>query len=189
MFLIVGLGNPGSEYARTRHNTGFFVLDLLASKHNASWQDKPKFSGQIASISMGPSEVILCKPETYMNLSGVSVQAVSSFYKIPPDQIIVIHDDIDLPLGKIGYKIGGGAGGHNGLKSIDKSIGPNYHRIRMGLGRPEDQRYQVADFVLGKFTPTEEEIIAKASHLVVSNINLIISGEFEKFKKSTSSPT
>ena len=159
MFLIVGLGNPGREYMDTRHNVGFMALDALSKEYGLLFQTKSRFNSQLALGENNSESVVLCKPETYMNLSGEAVQSICSYYKIPLDKIIVIHDDIDLKFGKIAYKIGGGAGGHNGLKSIDKHIGANYHRIRMGIGRPEDKAYEISDFVLGKFSQEEELFI------------------------------
>lgn len=186
MFLIVGLGNPGREYISTRHNVGFMALDALSREYRLVFHDKSKFNSQLAVGELNSNSVILCKPETYMNLSGEAVQPVSSYYKISLDKIIVIHDDIDLPLGKIGYKIGGGAGGHNGLKSIDKHLGQNYHRIRIGIGRPEDQAYEISNFVLGKFSPEEELVVFRNISLLTGKIQLLISGDAEAFKRAIS---
>lgn len=161
--LIVGLGNPGSTYARTRHNIGFMVIDELCRRHSVQSVSKSSFEGEL--FKMGGH--FLLKPTTYMNLSGKSVLAVKNFYKI--DGVIVIHDDLDLPFGALRFKVGGGHGGHNGLKSTDAAIGADYTRVRMGIGKPE-HKSQVADYVLSPFSEQEEAHldgwIAKAADAV-----------------------
>ena len=147
--LIVGLGNPGSAYARTRHNIGFMVIDELCRRHSVQNISKSSFEGEL--FKMG--EHFLLKPTTFMNLSGRSILAVKNFYKI--DEVIVIHDDLDLPFGALRFKSGGGHGGHNGLKSTDAAISPEYIRIRMGIGKPE-HKSQVADYVLHPFNTDEQ---------------------------------
>ena len=186
MFLIVGLGNPGREYSCTRHNIGFTTVDALSREYRLPFQSKSRFNSQLALGEHKFKNIALCKPETYMNLSGETVQSVSAYYKISLDKTIVIHDDIDLRFGKIGYKNGGGAGGHNGLKSIDKHLGPNYHRIRIGIGRPEDPAYEISNFVLGKFSQEEELVIFKNIDLITSKMQLLILGDIEAFKKAIS---
>jgi len=151
MTLIVGLGNIGNEYKNTRHNIGFIAIDKLLSNLNFTTINKPIFKGELFKSG----EYLFLKPSTYMNNSGESVEAVKNFYKIENDNIIVIHDDLDLKLGALKFKRGGGSAGHNGLKSIDKHIGNDYHRIRIGIGRPEGE-IKVIDYVLGKFK--EEEL-------------------------------
>jgi PTH1 family peptidyl-tRNA hydrolase len=152
--LIVGLGNPGPAYASTRHNIGFMVIDELCRRHRVQSVSKSSFEGEL--FKMG--EHFLLKPTTYMNLSGKSVLAVKNFYKI--DDVIVIHDDLDLPFGALRFKVGGGHGGHNGLKSADAAIGQNYTRVRMGIGKPE-HKSQVADYVLHPFTPEESKFLSE----------------------------
>ncbi len=152
--LIVGLGNPGPAYASTRHNIGFMVIDELCRRHPVQSVSKSSFEGEL--FKMG--EHFLLKPTTYMNLSGKSVLAVKNFYKI--DDVIVIHDDLDLPFGALRFKVGGGHGGHNGLKSADAAIGQNYTRVRMGIGKPE-HKSQVADYVLHPFTPEESQFLSE----------------------------
>ncbi|MFA6628849.1 MAG: aminoacyl-tRNA hydrolase [Sulfuricurvum sp.] len=146
--LIVGLGNPGSTYASTRHNVGFMVIDELCRRHSVQNVSKSSFEGEL--FKMGSH--FLLKPTTYMNLSGRSIFAVKNFYKV--DEVIVIHDDLDLPFGALRFKKGGGHGGHNGLKSADGAIGADYVRVRMGIGKPE-HKSQVADYVLHAFNPEE----------------------------------
>lgn len=156
MTLFVGLGNPGPAYANTRHNIGWRVIDELVERYSASSISKNSFHGELYRSR----DLLFLKPLTYMNLSGKSVLPVMNFFKIPLENIVVIHDDIDLPFGALKYKIGGGNGGHNGLKSIDWAIGKDYLRIRMGVGKPKFKS-QVADFVLSPFSDVEEQMIPK----------------------------
>jgi len=183
MILIVGLGNPGNDYKETRHNVGFLVLDLMLEDHASSnWTHESKFKSDISIIDNNSTKVILCKPTGFMNLSGISIQLLASFYKISTDNIIVIHDDLDLPVGKVKYKIGGGTGGHNGLKSIDQSIGNNYHRIRIGIGKPDHVSYDISDYVLSKLTYEESKIIKNSLDFLLKEFSLITNKDFEKFK-------
>ena len=148
--LIVGLGNPGSAYAETRHNVGFMVIDELLRRFSHDTIKKAAFQGELFKVK----DHYLLKPTTFMNLSGQSIAAVKKFYKI--DDVIVVHDDLDLPFGALRFKIGGGHGGHNGLKSTDSLIGKEYVRVRMGIGRPE-HKGEVTSFVLGKYSDDQEE--------------------------------
>ena len=152
MKLFVGLGNPGPRYASTRHNIGWRVIDRLVSDTGARDISKSTFEGELYRHG----DLFFLKPTTYMNHSGRSVQVVKQFFKIDIEDIIVIHDDIDLPFGAIRLKRGGGHGGHNGLRSIDAAIGRDYLRVRIGVGKPE-YKSQVADYVLHDFTPEETE--------------------------------
>ncbi len=154
MWLVVGLGNPGVQYETTRHNIGFLTLDRIVGESSAHPASSSSFHGELFKTK----ELLLLKPSTYMNRSGVSVQAVKNFYKIDTDRIIVIHDDLDLPFGAVRFKKGGGSGGHNGLKSIDESVGNGYLRVRMGIGKPL-YRSQTADYVLSDFTERELEVL------------------------------
>jgi peptidyl-tRNA hydrolase, PTH1 family len=150
MRLIVGLGNPGTRYTLNRHNIGFLAVDAIAKRY-AFAPFRAKFQGQITEGTIGDAKVMLLKPETYMNLSGESVGAAARFYKIEPVEITVIHDDIDLIEGKLRVKRGGGDGGHNGLRSIDASIGPDYWRVRIGVGHP-GMKSLVEAYVLQNFS-------------------------------------
>ena len=150
MILFVGLGNPGIRYENNRHNIGFRVIDKLVENYEARNISKNAFHGELFKSN----ELLFLKPATFMNLSGKSLQAVKHFYKIETDDIIVIHDDLDLPFGAVRFKKGGGDGGHNGLKSIDSIMGREYIRVRMGIGKPL-HRSQVADYVLDDFLPEE----------------------------------
>jgi len=135
MLLLVGLGNPGSEHRRQRHNVGFMAIDAIAERHNFQ-PFKKRFQGEIAEGVLDGTKTLLLKPQTYMNLSGKSVGEAAHFYKLPPAQVVVAHDELDLAAGKIRMKLGGGHAGHNGLRSIDGAIGPNYRRLRIGIGHP-----------------------------------------------------
>ena len=150
--LIVGLGNPGSDYANTRHNIGFMVVDEFIRRHNAVKLSSSSFCGELYKFQ----NHFLLKPLTYMNLSGESVIKVKQFYKL--EDVVVIHDDLDLPFGALRFKKGGGHGGHNGLKSIDAKISREYIRIRMGIGKPE-HKGEVASYVLSPFNQTEQKCL------------------------------
>lgn len=155
MWLVVGLGNPGGEYKLTRHNIGFMAVDYcLQGLGNPV--AKNQFKAEIFQTKIGEHQVIFCKPQTYMNLSGESVQPLMGFFKIPLDHLIVIHDEIDQPFGQMKIQKNRGHGGHNGIKSITGLMGTmDYTRLRLGVGRPENPQFNVADYVLGKFTQDE----------------------------------
>jgi peptidyl-tRNA hydrolase, PTH1 family len=166
--LVVGLGNPGREYAANRHNVGWMVMDELARRHGGSWRSK--FSGSLAEVRIDGHKVALLKPETYMNDSGRSVQAAARFFKVDPDAILVVHDEGDFDLGRLQARKGGGLAGHNGLRSIAQQLGtPDFLRLRIGVGRPErgDPR-PLADYVLSDFEPHDdaEQLVAKAADAV-----------------------
>jgi PTH1 family peptidyl-tRNA hydrolase len=153
MILVVGLGNPGTEYARNRHNIGFMAADELVRRHSfGPW--RTKFQGEMSEGSIAGTKVLMLKPMTYMNLSGQSVAAAARFLKVPVEDIVVIHDELDLAPGRLRVKRGGGAGGHNGLKSIDQHLGQNYRRIRLGIGHPGDKD-RVAGYVLHDFAKAD----------------------------------
>jgi len=162
MTLFVGLGNPGPQYENTRHNIGFKVIDKLVDDSGARDISKTSFHGALARSA----NTLFLKPTTYMNLSGKSVQSVKHFFKVELENMIVIHDDIDLPFGAVRFKKGGGHGGHNGLKSLDAMIGKEYLRVRVGVGKPE-HKSQVADYVLHDFSENEvkylDDLIAHVS--------------------------
>lgn len=180
MFLIVGLGNPGNEYDKTRHNVGFMAVDELAQAYDFA-PFKAKFDGIIAEGKIANEKVYILKPHTYMNLSGNSVVKAANFYKILPQNIIVIHDDMDLPVGKLKAKLGGGAGGHNGLRSIDAAITPNYNRIRIGVGHPNQGGEAVVNHVLSRFSKVDAEIIEKEIVLISDIIGVLIKNGIAAF--------
>ncbi|MGL4628990.1 aminoacyl-tRNA hydrolase [Cetobacterium sp.] len=158
MKLIVGLGNPGREYERTRHNVGFDILDEFADKKGFN-QFKEKFQGLITEKTIDGEKVILLKPQTYMNLSGNSVVQVAKFYKIDPaTELVVVYDDMDLPLGKTRVKVNGSAGGHNGIKSIISHLGQDFIRVKCGIGKAKNKDENI-NFVLGRFTKEESELV------------------------------
>ena len=166
--LVVGLGNPGREYARNRHNVGWLVVDELARRHGGSWRSK--FSGQMAEVRVDSHKVALLKPETYMNESGRSVQAAARFFKVDPESILVVHDEGDFDLGRLQARRGGGLAGHNGLRSIAQHLGTqDFLRLRVGVGRPGrgDPR-PLADYVLSNFEPHDDadRIVADAADAV-----------------------
>ena len=154
--LVAGLGNPGPEHARDRHNVGWMVVDELAGRHQGAF--KGKFRGRLADIRVDGARLALLKPETYMNESGSSIQAAAAFYKLPPEQIVVVHDDVDLATARLQARLGGGLAGHNGLRSIAQRLGTQeFLRLRVGVGRPGrgDPR-PVADYVLSPFAPEDD---------------------------------
>src|SRR5918992_1284039 len=166
--LVAGLGNPGREYAGHRHNVGQMVADELGRRHNASW--KAKFSGRVADIRLDGHRVALLKPDTYMNESGRSVGAAVRFYKLPPESLLVVHDEIDFDPGRLQARLGGGLAGHNGLRSIAAHLGtPEFLRLRVGVGRPgRGDRREPADYVLANFEPSDgaETLVARAADAV-----------------------
>ena len=160
--LIVGLGNPTAEYEHTRHNAGFWFLDELAWQWKAAFKNEKKFFGDVARVARPEGDVWLLKPDTYMNLSGKAIQALANFYKIQPEEILVVHDELDIDCGAIRFKLGGGNGGHNGLKDIQAKLGtPQFYRLRLGIGHPGD-KHLVVGFVLNKPSAAERELIDRA---------------------------
>nr|WP_203701242.1 aminoacyl-tRNA hydrolase [Asanoa iriomotensis] len=158
-FLVVGLGNPGKEYAKNRHNVGFMVADLIADRIGAKFGRHRRAVADVAEgrLGFGGPRLVLVKPLTYMNLSGGPAVALAQFYKVPPEQIIAVHDELDIPYGQVRAKVGGGEGGHNGLRSMSKSLGTkDYARVRFGIGRPPG-RQDPADYVLSDFSATERK--------------------------------
>jgi PTH1 family peptidyl-tRNA hydrolase len=153
LFLVVGLGNPGPEYDRTRHNLGFLVVDELARRLDARLK-RSKHSALVAETRDGDARIVLAKPQTYMNMSGGAVAALMRFYKAEPSDVVVVHDELDLPFGTVRVKQGGGTAGHNGLNSVATAIGPDFARVRIGIGRPTGRKDPV-DFVLDAFTKRE----------------------------------
>ncbi len=178
--LIVGLGNVGAEYERTRHNAGFWFVDELAAGTRASFRSERKFFGEVARTSVDGQEVWLLKPATYMNLSGQAVQAVAAFYRIAPAEILVVHDELDLAPGDVRLKKGGGLAGHNGLKDISARIGtPDFWRLRIGIGHPRTQglAQEVADFVLHPPRREEQTAIEAAIGRALAAVDAIVAGK------------
>ena len=180
MFLIFGLGNVDLKYQNTRHNFGFLLADKIIDCFDLQFQGI-KFGGKVFVGSIIGKKVILIKPQEYMNNSGTSVFAATQFYKTLPNQIIVLHDDLDLAFGKIKVKVGGGNGGHNGLKDIDAKVGQDYFRLRLGIGRPKHVDYEISDYVLSKFSREELEEVEKINTKICKNFSLILEGKFPEF--------
>lgn len=158
MHLVVGLGNPGGRYAQTRHNAGFLVVDRLAERWGVS-VDRKQFGALVQSARVGSASVVFAKPQTFMNLSGQAVASLRGFYKTELDEIVVVHDEVDLDFGTVKLKKGGGHGGHNGLRDIQAKAGGNgFVRVRVGVSRPP-QGWDTADWVLGKFTDAEQALL------------------------------
>jgi PTH1 family peptidyl-tRNA hydrolase len=161
LHLIVGLGNPGAEYARTRHNAGFLVVERLAERWKASWRSEKKFGALVASAERGERRVMLCRPQTYMNASGEAVTAIKEFFRVASARMLVVVDDADLPLGQLRLRPSGSSGGHHGLESIEQHLGSReYPRLRVGIGRQQGAR-EIIGHVLGKFSLTEAEVLDK----------------------------
>lgn len=181
MYLIVGLGNPGKEYAHTRHNVGFDIIDLLSNKYNISIS-RAKFKGEFGEGTIGNEKVILLKPTTYMNLSGESIREISNFYKIPKENIIVVYDDISLEIGKLRIRSKGSAGGHNGIKSIIANLSSDeFSRIKIGVGHPKND---LVSFVLGKFSKDERAVLEKVFDVVIEAVKeIIINNDVEAMNK------
>jgi len=159
--IIVGLGNPGPEHQVTRHNAGFWFVDLLARLHGGEFRDYRKFSGETARIRISGTDLILLKPTTYMNRSGLAIRQLREFFKILPEEILVAHDELDLPVGSVRLKQGGGHGGHNGLRDTIAHIGENFWRLRVGIGHP-GKKADVIDYVLTRAARPEEDLILDA---------------------------
>ncbi len=179
MKLIAGLGNPGAKYARNRHNVGFMALDRIAADHGfGPW--KGKHQGSITEGRLGPDRAVLLKPETFMNLSGQSVQAAMRFYKLEPADVIVLHDEIDLAPGKVKVKTGGGHAGHNGLRSIHAHIGPDFVRVRIGVGHP-GHKDAVPGYVLRDFPKADEEWLDDVLRGMSDGAPELAAGDASKF--------
>ncbi len=179
-FLIVGLGNPGRQYENTRHNAGFITLDVIAEKAGAR-VDRIKFKGLCGEGMLGGKKVLFLKPSTFMNLSGQSVQEAMSFYKLPPEKVLVIFDDISLDPGKLRIRRKGSDGGHNGIKNIIYLSGKDtFPRIKMGVGKKPNPGWDLADWVLSRFTEDEQKALLDAAGKAASAAELIVQGNIDK---------
>lgn len=177
--LIAGLGNPGSQYDKTRHNAGFWFVDELARRFSGKFAAEKRFSGDVCKLQVGSQTVWLIKPMAFMNRSGLAVRQLSNFYQIPVEQILVAHDELDIPVGDARLKQAGGHGGHNGLRDLHAHLGANYWRLRLGVGHPGD-RTQVVDYVLSRPSVDDEILIARAIDQAADQIELILQGEMQK---------
>ena len=179
MKLLVGLGNPGGKYEQTRHNIGFMALDAVAARHNAApWRSK--FHALLSTMTLGDEKHILLKPQTYMNDSGRAVQGAATFYKLRPRDIIIFHDELDLPAARLRVKTGGGHGGHNGLRSIHTHIGADYKRVRMGIGHP-GHKDKVTRYVLHDFTKDEQLWLDVMLAAIATHIPSLLTGQDSRF--------
>ena len=190
-WLIVGLGNPGPEYAANRHNVGFMVADLLAERIGGKFKRAGKAQAQVLEGRIGAPgpasrRVVLVKPMSYMNLSGGPVNALRDFYKVPLANVVAVHDELDIDYGTLRLKLGGGDNGHNGLKSMTKAMGPDYHRVRFGIGRPPG-RMQVADFVLKDFSSTERKELDFLVDRATDSVECLVSEGLERAQSAYNS--
>ena len=172
MLVLVGLGNPEAKYKLNRHNVGFMTIDSIVERYKLT-PYKTKFQSQLVTKNINDTPIIFSKPQTFMNLSGKSIGNILNFYKLKCENVIVIHDDLDLSVGTVKTKIGGGSGGHNGLKSLDSIIGKNYRRLRIGIGHPGDKNL-VNNYVLGDFSKSENYIINTLIKNITLNFDKII---------------
>jgi len=178
--LIVGLGNPGRQYEKTRHNAGFWFLEGLGNSFSASWSFESRFEGEVSNIQVAAEKVKLLKPQTFMNLSGRSVGKLCRYYKIEVENILVVHDELDFEPGVVRLKKSGGHAGHNGLKDIVANLGSkDFYRLRVGIGRPKGQQ-KVTDYVLSEPSREDKSIILNSFVPVFSEIESIVKGDFEK---------
>lgn len=182
MFIIAGLGNPGKEYTNTRHNTGYAAVEHLSKKHNVKL-NKLKFNSVYGDTFINGEKVMFVKPVTYMNRSGIAIEEIMNFYKVSPENLIVIYDDIDIPLGTLRIRPNGSPGTHNGMKSIINNVGNGFPRIRIGIGRNEDM--DLADYVLQKFSSSEKDlinpIIEKAALAAIEIIESNVDNAMQKY--------
>jgi PTH1 family peptidyl-tRNA hydrolase len=179
MLLIVGLGNPGSQYSKNRHNIGFMAVDEIV-RHHGFGAFRSKFQGELSEGKIGNEKVLALKPMTFMNESGRSVTQAVKFYKIAPEDVIVLHDELDLAAGKLRVKSGGGHGGHNGLRSIHSQIGPDYRRIRLGIGHPGDKS-KVTGHVLKDFAKADGEWLEPELTAIAEHFDTVINGKETNF--------
>lgn len=176
---IVGLGNPGAEHLLTRHNAGFWFVDELARRHGGQFRGHARYQGEVCRIRIGTHELTLLKPQTYMNRSGLSIRALMDYTKIPAEQILVAHDELDLLPGIARFKLGGGHGGHNGLRDTITHVGANFWRLRLGIGHPGD-RSQVIDFVLKRASASEEDLVLRALNRAADQLPTFLDSGAEK---------
>ena len=186
--IVVGLGNPGPEHQLTRHNAGFWFVDLLARRFGGEFRDYRKYSGETARITIGAQDLILLKPTTYMNRSGLAVRQLSDFFKVGPEEILVAHDELDIPVGAVRLKHGGGHGGHNGMRDTIAHMGDNFWRLRLGVGHPGNKS-EVIDYVLTRAPRAEEDMIMGAVSAAADAMPLLIEQGAERVMSKLHSRT
>jgi PTH1 family peptidyl-tRNA hydrolase len=180
IFLIVGLGNPGAEYAETRHNAGFLLVEKLAAQWKCEWAKERKFRARVAKTARNGKRVLLCEPQTFMNLSGETVGAVKNFYQLPVGQLLVAADDADLPLGTVRLRGSGSSGGHHGLESIEQHVGSReFARLKIGIGRKDNAR-EITGHVLGRFDSAESELLKKVLDRAAGQVETWLDAGIEK---------
>jgi len=182
MLLLVGLGNPTPNSQNNRHNIGFKVVDAINKKFGLSKQ-KPKFKGLLTTGNVGDQKVYAIKPLTFMNNSGICIRELLEYFKIDPENVIVFHDDLDVELGKVKAKFGGSDAGHNGVASIDKFIGKDYSRVRIGIGRPNG-KISVSDYVLNDFSEEEQEHLDKITSNIITSLSILIDKKLDLFSST-----
>ena len=182
MLLFVGLGNPTPNSQNNRHNIGFKVVDLINQKFRLSKQ-KPKFKGLLTTGNIGEKKIYVIKPLTFMNNSGICIRELLEYFKIEAEDVIVFHDDLDVEFGKIKVKFGGSSAGHNGIASIDKFIGKDYSRVRIGIGKPEN-KVSASDYVLNDFTEDEQKHLEKITNNIIESITILIDKKLDLFSSS-----
>lgn len=180
MYLLIGLGNKGEKYTKTRHNFGFLTIDQLVKDYDLK-EEGEKFSSQVFKGEIKGKKIIALKPQTFMNNSGIAALEAMQFYKIKIENIIVFHDEVDLEIGRIKVKIGGGSAGHNGLKSLDEKIGKDYLRVRLGISRPQNPEFEVADYVLSKFSKEEFQTVEKINKKISDLITDLLDNKTDLF--------
>lgn len=179
LIAFIGLGNPGAEYAETRHNAGFWFIDRVADQCRTVLRAEAKFHGELGRVRLAGQDVLLLKPNTFMNRSGRAVQALCQFYKLAPEDLLVIHDELDLPAGTVRLKRGGGHGGHNGLRDTHAQVGADYRRLRVGIGHPGD-RDLVLNYVLGRPSREDEQRIREGLDAALLATETWLSGSWDK---------
>jgi PTH1 family peptidyl-tRNA hydrolase len=180
IFLIVGLGNPGAEYAETRHNAGFLLVERLAAQWKCEWTKERKFRARVAKTVRNGKRILLCEPQTFMNLSGETVGAVKNFYQLPPGQLLVVADDADLPLGTLRLRGSGSSGGHHGLESVGQHLGSReFARLKLGIGRKDNMR-EITGHVLGRFASAENELLKKVLDRAAGQVETWLDAGIEK---------
>ncbi len=182
MILLVGLGNPTPDSKENRHNIGFKIIDAINQKFSLSKQ-KPKFKGLLTTGNISNKKVYAIKPLTFMNNSGICIRELVEYFKIDIEDIIVFHDDLDIDLGKIKAKIGGSSAGHNGIASIDKFVGKDYSRVRIGIGKP-DSKISTSDYVLNNFSEEEKENLDKITENIINSLSILIDKKLELFSST-----
>jgi PTH1 family peptidyl-tRNA hydrolase len=184
---VVGLGNPGSEYAQTRHNAGFWFADRLAAAGGAAFRSEPRFHGEFAKLRFAGNDLLLLKPATFMNRSGTAAQAMAAYFKIAPESVLVAHDELDLPPGCVRFKRGGGHGGHNGLRDLHRHLGDAYARLRIGIGHP-GHTDQVLGYVLGRPSADQRAAIDAALDDAVSALATMMTDGWDKALQKLHTP-